>query len=95
MSKDGIIIFSRGVNGHTTYSIFTAEKRPIMVDRGIEDITKKLIDSYPEDSKQISNFYQSDFSGELPERIDLSRLDSTPKADLIKSISKLSRANKV
>ncbi|HLP86574.1 MAG TPA: hypothetical protein VK153_01720 [Candidatus Paceibacterota bacterium] len=92
-----MFIFSTGFNGSAVYSLYTKEgKQPIITKKAIEEISKEIIRIYPDIAKKISDFYYMDFSGSLPSEMDMSTLNPSNKADLIKTIAtNLKKINKV
>lgn len=82
-----MIVFSKGYNGSTVYSLLTyKERNPIFTNKTLEELSKSIAREYPDISKKISEFFKN-FSVDLPEEIDLSRLDPEPMASLIESIA--------
>ena len=88
MEDDGIIIFSNGINGSTVYSAFTEKERtPIITKKGLFEFSKSIIKSYPDLTKAIHEYYHSSFSGDLPRKINMTKLDPNHRAELIEKIA--------
>ncbi|MDD3662665.1 MAG: hypothetical protein PHT84_02250 [Candidatus Pacebacteria bacterium] len=87
MDDKRLIIFGKGINGSTSYSIFQDNPRvPVITDKDLEKISKEFVRLYPELAKKIKR-HQNDFSAEIPEELTL-RLEPTAKASFLEEISK-------
>lgn len=83
-----MIVFSTGVNGDATYSILTKEgRKPVYTKMKLGDLVKSIVKNFPDLSGKISKYFREDFSGDFPKEIDLSKLDPSPRAELIESIA--------
>lgn len=86
--SDGIIISSKGINGSTTYfGLRIKNSEPILTNLDLKKFSEGIIRIYPEQSKKILEFYENGFCGNFPPEINVSKLDSNPKAELIEAIS--------
>lgn len=86
---DGIIIYSKGLNGNTVFSVYTENKRiPILTGKNLQEISKEFIRLYPDESKKIGKFYNRSCSGLFPENVNISMLEPSPRNDLLQEIAK-------
>jgi len=88
MENKMMTVFKTGLNGDSEYYI-TAEKggKIIHPKMRLEDLVRVIVDTYPELSEKISVFYKECFASDFPLDLDISRLDPTPREELIKGIS--------
>lgn len=88
MDKE-MIVFCTGYNGNSTFSLLTKEGKPIYTKMTLKDLAKNIVRTYPDLSRKIWKYLKEDFSGNFPEELNLSRLDPSPKTELIEQISKI------
>lgn len=82
-----LIVFGKGVNGSTSYSIFQDNPRvAIITNKNLEKISAEFVRLYPEVAEKIKR-HQNDFSSEIPEELSL-RLEPTAKANFLEEVSK-------
>jgi hypothetical protein len=82
-----LTVFKTGLNGDSAYSLRTEKGEMVYAKVKLVDLVRNIVDKYPELSKKIANFYRGCFADDFPEEFDISRLDPTPRADLIRDIS--------
>lgn len=85
---DKLIIFGRGINGSTSYSVYEdSPRKRILSDKNLETVCREFVRLYPEVAKKIKRHHDDDFSAGEPEEIVLS-LEPTAKAKFLEEISK-------
>lgn len=86
--NDGVIIFSKGLNGSTVFSVYTENNRiPILTEKKLGEISKEFIRLYPDESEIMSRFYHQSCSGLFPQNVNISKLDPGPRNDLLQEIA--------
>lgn len=82
-----IIILGKGINGHTSYSIFRGEKaEPVVTNKPLTEISKEFARIYPEISLGLKKHFEN-FSEEIPKGIEISGLEPRARFDFIESVS--------
>lgn len=83
---DNIIIYSKGLNGSKTYSIFSADSgKPIITNKKKEELSENFVRMYRGAAEKINEHLQN-FSG-LPSEVNLNHLDGGDSYELIELIS--------
>jgi len=89
-----LVVYSKGSNGSTLFSVFQG-KVPIFTNKEIDEFSKDLIREYPDICEKIADIYDSDFSIDFPDEINLKQVDQTPRNELVKEIHLKVRQQKV
>ena len=82
-------VLSSGINGNAIFSLLPQKGNSIYTNMKLEDLAKSIVGKYPELALEIFNYFEGGFASDFPEELNLSRLDPSPKAELIEEISKL------
>jgi predicted nucleic acid-binding protein len=83
---DNIIIYTKGLNGSKTFSIFNANSNePIITNKELKEISKNFVRMYPDAAQKIKKHLQ-DWS-DLPKEVNLNHLDGGDRMGLIEKIS--------
>jgi len=80
-----LAIYTSGANGSTLFSMYDENRKPIYIDKKLEDFCDEMINDFPDICLQISDHRRHHFAIDLPKNLDL-YMDPTKKKDFIEKI---------